>query len=506
MTIELCMPSTKKLTEEEIESRLVGRPIALIKGTFKNIKASAEWMCLANTSHGIFSAPPRQIIHANGNCPKCGKVAKLTEELIKERLGNRPIKFITGTLKGSDVDAQWKCLKNSSHAIWNASPSSVLNKKSGCPICSGKLPLNEEEISKRMIGKDIGLIKGSYIHKTRMATWECLKDTSHEHWTANVKSILYQGSGCPKCAGNLPLDEDIVKERLVNRPIELVRDSLKGARGKSKWKCLTNLEHPQWVATADSVLGGSNCPACTGHERLDAVVINRKIKDRPIKLLSKLVEGTDARALWGCLTDTNHENWEAIVGSVLAGSGCPECGGNAKLNEIKIANRLKDRPIELIKETFKSSNDYAIWHCLAGKNHINWKATVSSVLGGVGCPACAEYGYKEHKSAYIYILILGDLNNPIGIKCGITNNEPKFRHGQINRKTTEKVTLVKQWHHESGKFIKQLEKSIISEFQHNDLRGLLKDGGTETYFYDDFDLIVKFIDERFKKLAAPKLK
>jgi len=185
------------------------------------------------------------------------------------------------------------------------------------------------------------------------------------------------------------------------------------------------------------------------------------------------------------------------VGSVLAGSGCPECGGNAKLNEEKITKRLEGRLLSIVRGTFKSSGDYATWHCLAGKRHSDWDATVSSVLGGVGCPACAEYGYKESKSAYIYILIIGDLENPIGIKCGITNNEPKFRHKQINRKTNEQVTLVKHWKHESGKFIRELEASIASKYQHNDLKGLLKDGSTETYFYNDFDSIVKFLDEKF---------
>lgn len=488
------MASTKRLTEDEIENRLVNRPVRLIKGTFKNIKSNAEWECLTNTLHGIFFAPPRQIIHAKGNCPKCSKVSRLTESLIIERLIGRPIELIGGTLKGSDIFAQWRCLTDATHPIWESTPSSVLNAKSGCPICAGKLPLTENEIKKRLSGKNISLVIDSYIHETRKARWRCLANQSHADWTASVKAILYQNTGCPNCAGNTPLTEEVAKHRLGNRPIALIEGSLKGARGKAKWRCLINNEHPIWSASAGSVLGGSNCPACTGHVKLDVDVVYRKINDRPIKLISEHIEGSGKKAVWACLTDSNHANWKATVGSVLAGSGCPECAGNAKLNSDKINKRLLDRNIKIKNDTFKASSDYAVWHCLAGKEHPDWQANVSSVLSGVGCPDCAEYGFKENKSAYIYIMTIGDMNDPIGVKCGITNNHPTERRGQINRKTNEAITLVKYWHHKSGNEIRKLEKLIMEKYKHKDLQGLLKDGGTETYYYEDFDSMSKFID------------
>ena len=93
---------------------------------------------------------------------------------------------------------------------------------------------------------------------------------------------------------------------------------------------------------------------------------------------------------------------------------------------------------------------------------------------------------------------MGDLHNPIGIKCGITNNEPKFRRSQIKRKTNELVTLAKQWHHQSGKLIREIEKEIITNFKHNDLQGLLGDGSSETFYYSDLELIVDHINKKIK--------
>ena len=259
------METTKRLTEAEITKRLQGRPIAIVQGTFKNIREPAQWICLSNSSHEIFSAPPKQIIHAAGSCPRCGKVGKLSERFISEKLGKRKIQLISGTLKGSDFKASWKCLADASHQNWSATPSSVLNHENGCPVCSGKLPLTEEEISSRLTNRGLDLIAGSYNQTSRQAKWKCLENLEHPDWTTNVKSILYQKTGCPTCAGNTQLTDESVKKRLGNRPIELIKGTLAGARQHAQWRCLTNAEHPIWRSTPGGVLGVANCPACTGH-------------------------------------------------------------------------------------------------------------------------------------------------------------------------------------------------------------------------------------------------
>jgi hypothetical protein len=488
------MATTKRLNEAEVERRLNGRAIALVSGTFKNIREQAQWICLSDSSHGIFFAPPKQIIHGNGNCPNCGKFGKLTEEIISKRLANRPIKLINGSLKGSDAKATWKCLTDLRHLSWEATPSSVLNKKSGCPICSGKLPLDEEEIKRRVTDSDIALVDGSYIHSKRRATWQCLINATHPHWQTSVKSILYYHSGCPVCSGNTKLTESIVLSRLGDRPVELIRGSLNGSRNHASWKCLSDELHPIWMATPGSVLGGSNCPACSGHEKINAAVIRRKIATRDVLLLSEAVSSSTEKAQWGCKTNRDHRAWFASVSSVLAGSGCPECAGNAKLSGEIINARLIGRSIRILENTFTSSSQHASWICLSGDNHPNWDANVGSVLSGAGCPSCSEYGFKVHKPAFIYIMRIGSETSPLGVKCGITNNDPSSRLGQINRKTTESINLIYKWHHADGRLIREIERKLLSTFEHNDLGNLLLDGGSETFHFSDLEKIVNLVN------------
>lgn len=494
------MASTKRLSESEIEERLQGRHIAIVKGTFKNIREPAQWVCLFDSSHGTFSAPPKQIIHANGSCPKCGKVSKLSEKIVQERLNERSLRLIPGTLKGSDLKATWECLTDPTHGTWEATPSAVLNNKSGCPICSGKLPLTETEIKNRLKGRGIDIVDGSYDHPSRRAKWRCLVNEHHQNWSTGVKGVLYQKTGCPECAGNTQLTEDAVIARLEDRPIELVKGTLGGSREHAQWRCLNNEEHPIWRATPGSVLGGTQCPACTGHERISASVIRRKIKSRDVVLVSEVVSSSQEFALWGCKTNSLHRNWSASVSSVLAGSGCPECAGNARLSGEIINARLKNRSIRIDESSFKSSGLHARWICLAGKDHPVWSANVASVLSGVGCPACAEYGFKDNKPAYIYLLQVVNEGRLIGIKCGITNNDPKKRLGQIRRKSTATIDLIRYWHHQTGAVIRSLEGVLLESFSHNDLGEVLMDGRTETFHASDIDKIIAVIEKSLPPL------
>jgi hypothetical protein len=493
------MNTTKKLSEEEIGNRLIGRGIRLVSGSFKNIRVPARWICLVDSSHGEFEAPAKQIIHANGSCPLCGKVGKLTDEIVKLKVQGRPLSLVIGSLKGSDKKAEWLCLANPSHPTWQATPSSVINKKSGCPVCSGKQPLNEEAICSKLEGRTISLVSRSYVPSKKIAKWRCLKNEQHPIWSSSISSVIYQHSGCPVCSGNAPITEEQINLKLVGRPIRLVSNTfVGGVLKKTMWQCLSVKDHPNWSATPDSVLSGTNCPACTGHERLTSEVVRRKLKSRNIDLLTQIVTSSTDKVTWACKKDVSHRNWSATVSSVLAGSGCPECAGNARLNEALIDERLSSRAIRIVDNTFKSTSEKAEWKCLSGKGHPNWFSNVGSILSGVGCPNCAEYGFDENKKAYFYLMLIGEEIAPIGVKCGITNNDPKFRLQQIRRKSKEEINLINTWLDSSGKFIRNLERKVLEKFPYNDLGNLLKDGGTETLFATDLFEIVRFVEAEFE--------
>lgn len=40
----------------------------------------------------------------------------------------------------------------------------------------------------------------------------------------------------------------------------------------------------------------------------------------------------------------------------------------------------------------------------------------------------------------------------------------------------------------------EIERKLLSTFEHNDLGDLLKDGGTETFHYEDLEKIISLIE------------
>jgi Zn finger protein HypA/HybF involved in hydrogenase expression len=78
---------------------------------------------------------------------------QLSKESVNEFLKSKNIELI-GEYLGARITTQFKCLNNH---YWDASPSNVLHK-SGCPHCSGRAKLTKEIINDRIVGRRLELI------------------------------------------------------------------------------------------------------------------------------------------------------------------------------------------------------------------------------------------------------------------------------------------------------------------------------------------------------------
>ena len=79
---------------------------------------------------------------------------------------------------------------------WTPRLGDVVNKCSGCPTCAGLLPLTNKVVDLRLEGRGILRI-GEYVNTNTKIAWRCNK--GHQ-WEALPYSVLNLGSGCPTCA------------------------------------------------------------------------------------------------------------------------------------------------------------------------------------------------------------------------------------------------------------------------------------------------------------------
>lgn len=140
-----------RLTVEVITERLEGRNITLLSYAGGVMKKSL-WKCC--TCECEWSATANDILNGGSGCPACAGNAHLTIETITERLEGSNITLLNygGSAKAK---SSWKCY--TCEYEWSATTDNVL-RGSGCPACSGNARLTIEIITERLEGRNITLL------------------------------------------------------------------------------------------------------------------------------------------------------------------------------------------------------------------------------------------------------------------------------------------------------------------------------------------------------------
>lgn len=234
---------------------------------------------------------------------------------------------------GSDKRLPWKCSRGHS---WIATVSNRSGRKSGCPFCSGKLPIAGEtdlltvfpEIASEADGWDP--TQFSYGSNKKM-NWKCRLGHT---WRAGINSRCSQQTNCGVCSGRKLLTGfNDIKTRYPELaaqadgwdPSRICLISYKG-----NWKCTSG---HTWVALVSDRIRGDNCPYCSGRRVLagfnDLATTHPEIAAEAFEWDPKTVTfGGRTKLPWKC---RRGHVWSAQTNDrVGRSSGCPICA-NKKL-------------------------------------------------------------------------------------------------------------------------------------------------------------------------------
>jgi very-short-patch-repair endonuclease/predicted nucleic acid-binding Zn-ribbon protein len=308
----------RKLTNEIIDTRLKGRPIQRL-GDVTHGKAKTLFKCLIDGYEWMTT--PSEVSKGHG-CPKCAGTAHVTNEIMDERLKDRPIQRL-GDVTTSKTKVLWKCTIDGHE--WMASPNDISMGK-GCPKC-GKLMrkqasqarrLTNEIMDKRIKNRPIVRL-GEVVDTETCVLWKCTIDGLE--WMARPNDIS-KGKGCPKCAGKLPITNEIMDERLKDKQIQRLGNIINSG-SRILFRCL--VDGHEWMATPSSVSYKSGCPKCAGNLPLTNERVDERIADMHIRRLGNVVN-SGIKIAWKCLID-GHE-WVTCPTSILQGYGCPRCASS----------------------------------------------------------------------------------------------------------------------------------------------------------------------------------
>lgn len=179
-------------------------------------------------------------------------IHKLTNEIVDKRLENRNIKRLDDYVNNK-TKIKFLCLVDG--YVWSTVPGSIFSGM-GCPKCAGTVRVTNEIVDARISGRNIKRL-GTVVTNRDKIVWVCLIDG---YVWENSPDNVVRGSGCPKCYGKLPLNNDIIDSRLNNRNIKRVSEFI-NMRTKLKWECV--IDGHVWEAVPDSVVNlGTGCPLC----------------------------------------------------------------------------------------------------------------------------------------------------------------------------------------------------------------------------------------------------
>ncbi len=411
----------KKLTKEELNSRLSDRQVTLL-GDYENYHAKTLFQC-AN-SH-TWMAAPANVLNGTG-CPTCSGNRPLTQEIANERLKARGIRMLDPYVHQKSK-ARFQCKEGH---IWETSSGTVLYE-GGCPKCSKVLAANKkrlkpEAIQKRLEGRGIVLVS-QYSHANVKANFKC----GHGHiWEATPASVM-SGNGCPQCSGRVPLTKEIIQSRIEKRGITILNFS--GSKSRSRFGCG---EGHEWETSPSNVVNGSGCPRCAKQAQENRyrkiIVDGREFKSiqsaarhygrSSNNIAYRLSKGWTPEQAVGLHPRPSFAGNTAGIPVRVQGlefSNLKQAAKHFGRSYTYLVGRLKDgktieQSLGLIKRTDSLQSEYpelakqwhpeknlpltaasvtphsgikAWWYCLNGHD---WQASINSrARGGHGCPFCA---------------------------------------------------------------------------------------------------------------------
>ena len=116
-----------------------------------------------------------------------------------------------------------------------------------------KLTIEEmKQIAKQKGGK---CLSDTYIDAHSKLLWECLKDHQWESTPDKIK----QGRWCPHCAGNYPLNIELMHDIAKERGGKCLSDKYINSKTKIFWECSKG---HQWESTPRDIRRGTWCRKC----------------------------------------------------------------------------------------------------------------------------------------------------------------------------------------------------------------------------------------------------
>lgn len=271
----LCGNETKanKLRSSQQEflhkaTNIWGNRYDLTRVKYLGKEAKVEVICQI---HGSFWVIANDFLRGH-SCPKCGGVAKLTQQdfVVRARQIHGSA-YILSSAKYKSIFEKVEIICRKHGSFW-ITPSSFINQGSGCPQCGIEKRSNSQKLTQEQF-----IQKAMSIHENKFDFSRSVYKSAHEKveivckehgsWWAKPNSIL-NGHGCPKCGVNKRSNKKKLSQNdFLERAIAIwgdhyILDKIQYKFAKEKIEIVCK-QHGPWLVRPYDFCNGHGCPRCS---------------------------------------------------------------------------------------------------------------------------------------------------------------------------------------------------------------------------------------------------
>lgn len=342
----------KQKTHEEFIKQLAEKfPWLRVLSFYVNSKTKVK---VEDTRCGhVWEAFPTDLLGGHG-CPCCGfkrtaESRKTPLQVMLQKLKevwNGLIEYVSG-YDGMCSTCIFRCMLDGT--LWESTPYSVINKKSGCPCCVNQklsklftIPENEmifqiEEASNYTIEYVSG-----YVNMSTKCLFRC---KNCEHVWETKPYIIKQGHGCPKCAikrtakkNTVPIDKRLKQVYEIHGDKVIYISGFVTNYSKCVWQC-KDCGHT-WEATMNQIISQkTGCPHCASNAPVSTIEAEAriyKVNEKNFKILNlEVYKNVHSRLKFECLK-CGHII-EVCAYNMFVERRCPVCARKSMEQPVLIA-------------------------------------------------------------------------------------------------------------------------------------------------------------------------
>ncbi|CAE6973403.1 unnamed protein product [Symbiodinium natans] len=247
-----CAADRCSITLKRLQDHAQARSGKCLSTECKNSRSWVRWQC--EKGH-VWESTAKQVLYRNSWCPECSQSSRKRRKLSLQDLRTHAAscggQCLAPEYTGMMTRVPWQCQHGHS---WHATPNSVLNSHSWCPVCAGVVPIGLERLRKHAAKKGGVCLATEYANNWTKVTWKCRFGHT---WQSMPRNVLNRNNWCPHC-------QKICPSRLQTHAAsfggQCLAKSYSSSHNKVLWECR---EGHQWKARATNVLHQKTwCPQC----------------------------------------------------------------------------------------------------------------------------------------------------------------------------------------------------------------------------------------------------